>query len=99
MQSFSFHKYSYFASIHADYKPAWKVIGLRIPSSYVFKLDLGVGPWKGAGYIHGITFFFARNSGSARWNKKFLGRHYRRTPFGFEIGWTRNANRVPYVSH
>jgi hypothetical protein len=99
MKSFEFHKYSRFISIHGNFKAGWSGSFCRMPSSYVFKVDLGLGSWKGAGYIHGITFFFARNSGSARWAKQHRGKSDRHTPFGFEIGWTRNGNRVPYVSH
>lgn len=100
-KSVEFHKYFRFrarqvASVHFDFKPGWRVMrGVSIPNTYVAKIVVG----QGAGYIHGVTFFFARHSASARWNRQFRGSHHRLTPFGFEIGWTRNGNKVPYVSH
>lgn len=83
-------------ALHLDYKPGWRYTGGRIPSSYSFVLQIG----KGAGYRWGVSFFLARNSGSRRWQLTYRGRADRNfAPFGFELGWTRNGNRVPYVSH
>lgn len=98
-RSFEFHKHYTWGAIHGDYKHGWKSslisTPVSVPASYVFKLQIG----KGAGYIGGVTFFFARNSGSRNWQRRYRGQADRWAPFGFEIGWTRNGNRVPYVSH
>lgn len=103
-QSFNFLKHFYFrkvllGTIHGDYKHGWKSslisTPVSVPASYAFTLHIG----RGAGYIGGVTFFFARNSGSRNWQRRYRGQADRRAPFGFEIGWTRNGNRVPYVSH
>jgi hypothetical protein len=65
------------------------------PKRFVLVVDFGPG----AGYIGGRTFYLARNSGSAQWRRTYRPDVRNRTFFGFEIGLTVNANRVPYLAH
>jgi len=64
---------------------------------FVVKLHFGEGSFIGAGYIGGSTLYLARNSGSSQWKHQFRGQPLPK--FGIEFGWTRNANRVPYLAH
>ena len=63
--------------------------------AFVLTIDFG----KGAGYIGGASFYLARNSGSSTWQRRYRGQTTNRVFLGFEIGVTRNANRLPYLSH
>lgn len=65
------------------------------PYGFVFKLIYG----KGAGYLGGLTIFAAFNCG-----RKNVGRPADQPTRSFlkapiRIGFTRNANRVPYTFH
>lgn len=68
---------------------------------FVLQIVLG----SGAGRIHGRTIFIAYNSGSLQWARKFANGHINSihsfidyTRIGnFEVGFTQNANVVPYA--
>ena len=49
---------------------------------------------RGAGYIGGWTIYLAINSGSRSWQ---IRNRARRWFSPLEIGWTLNANRIPYA--
>lgn len=84
-----------------DRKAGWRFKGGRVLPSIVAKVILGPG----AGYIGGRTAFAAFNSGSARWERAHRGGYVRTRPVielrstPIELGFTGNANHVPYVSH
>ena len=58
-----------------------------------FRLKALYGP--GAGYIGGWTAYVAWNAGSRRSMFSKFGK----MPSKLELGVTRNANKVPYMSH
>lgn len=82
----------------SSYKRGWG----KVRPSFVLKALHG----RGAGYIGGWTVFVAFNSGSRAWQRahrndcKHDGK--RQSLFtrltSIEVGFTRNANLVPYVS-
>lgn len=58
-----------------------------------FRLKVLYG--RGAGYIGGWTFYLAWNAGSRNHMRSKFGK----MPRKLELGFTRNANRVPFMSH
>ena len=66
------------------------------PYGFVFQLIYG----KGAGYLGGVTIFAAFNCGRSNFGGRGADRPTRsllQAPI--RIGFTRNANRVPYTSN
>lgn len=65
----------------------WKIWNYQKPSQLGWNLIIGFG--RGAGYKWGRTFYVGRNvkGGGKKWR-------YNRAPF--RIGFTQNANLVPY---
>jgi hypothetical protein len=62
-------------------------------ASWIFRVNFG----RGAGYIGGRTFFLSWNSGMLYWNAHMKGDRLPKNRL--QIGFTNNANRVPWLSH